>query len=235
MTNLLNEPHIALAPLVTFCDNMITKSDQFVANGLWREAMEMLFGSRVRIDLMAAFILHPEEATHARAIAGQIDAQYSAVWRELRKLERAGLLTSEMNGRTKSYRLNPDFPLLPELRAILLKTVAAGKLIRRGISSLGDLQVAFIYGSVASAEIDQASDIDLMLLGHVDLQKLTPLVAELERQLGREVNYLVFTPAEWRAKVEGRDPLALNVMEAPKVMLVGDEDALRGIAEAGKD
>jgi predicted nucleotidyltransferase len=197
--------------------------------------MEMLFGSRVRIDLMAAFILHPDEAVHARAIAARIGAQYSAVWRELRKLERAGLLTSEMNGRTKSYRLNLDFPLLPELRAILLKTVAAGELIRRELSSLGDLNVAFIYGSVASGEIDQASDIDLMLLGHVDLEKLAPLIAELERQLAREVNYLVFTPGEWRAKVEGRDPLALNVMEAPKVMLVGDEDALRGIAEAGKD
>lgn len=39
----------------------------------------------------------------------------------LRKLEKAGVLTSDLRGKTKLYRFNPLYPLLDELKALLKK------------------------------------------------------------------------------------------------------------------
>src|SRR2546428_560517 len=129
--------------------------------------LEALFSSRVRIQLLSIFILHPDSPLHALPLVKRIGAQYNAVWKELRNLERAGFLTSESSARLKSYRLNPRFPILPELRAIILKTVGLGDVLRQRLADFSSIQAAFVYGSFASGEVDASSDVDLMLVGEV--------------------------------------------------------------------
>lgn len=82
----------------------------------------------MRVQLLSHFLLHPETRDHIRALASQVDAQYSAVWKELNNLEEAGLLKSETLGGRKIFTLNSQYPILPELRNIILKTVGAGDL-----------------------------------------------------------------------------------------------------------
>jgi hypothetical protein len=94
---------------------------------------------------------------------------------------------------------------------------------------------AFIYGSVATGEEDSLSDLDLMLVGEVDLLALSEAIARLEDQLGREINYQVFAQAELAQRVTEGDPFINNVLAGPKVMLIGDEDALRQVAGAAPD
>ena len=188
--------------------------------------LERLFSSRVRIQLLSAFLLHPEEPHHIRALASKVDAHYSAVWRELKNLEKAGLLRSESVGGRKLYQLNPEFPILSELRRILLKTVGAGDLLRKVLSRFEGIEAAFIFGSFAEGEQDAESDLDLMILGEVDLAKLSPVVEELEGMLGREVNYVLFTKDEWESRLAEGYGFASNVRDGPKVMLIGEQDAL---------
>jgi len=69
-----------------------------------------------------------------------------------------------------------------------------------------------------------------MLVGDVDLARLSAAVSELDSSLAREVNHVLFTPEEWHSRLEGGDPFSVNVLEGPKVMLIGSEDALRGTA-----
>ena len=188
--------------------------------------LERFFSSRVRIRLLAAFLLQPGEPYHIRELASKVAAQYSAVWRELKSLEEAGLLQSESVGGRKLYRLNPEFPLLAELRGIFLKTVGAGDVIRKALGRLEGIQAAFIFGSFAEGEQDAESDLDLMILGEVDLAKLSPVVEELEGMLGREVNYVLFTKDEWESRLAEGDAFASDVRDGSKVMLIGKQDAL---------
>jgi predicted nucleotidyltransferase len=190
--------------------------------------LNALFASRVRVRLLTLFLLNPEARFYARALAQRIGAQYSAVWKELKRLEQAGVLLSESSPTSKSYYINPRLAILPELRSIILKTVGAGDILRRGLEgSSGQIQAAFVYGSFAAGDADPQSDLDVMLIGEVDLARLAPLIARLEKSLGRAVNYTVYSPAEWRAKQRQRDPFIENVLTSPKVILIGDEDALR--------
>jgi predicted nucleotidyltransferase len=189
--------------------------------------LEALFSSRVRVRLLTIFLLNPDTRFHARVLAKMVGAQYSGVWKELKNLEQAGLLFSESSAIFKAYFVNSRFSILPELRSIILKTAGAGDMIRRELEGIGQMEVAFVYGSFAAGDADRQSDIDLMLVGKIDLTRLAPIIARLEKDLGRAVNYTAFTPEEWREKQRKREPFVKNVLNGPKVMLIGDEDALR--------
>jgi predicted nucleotidyltransferase len=194
--------------------------------------LQALFSSRVRVKLLTHFFTHPDGRFYARELARRMDEHYNAVWQELGNLERLGLLICDQDANIKYYRLNPDFPLYPELKRIILKTTGLGQALRDALAHLGRVELAFVYGSVAASGEDTLSDVDLMLVGEVDLLELSTLISQLEDQLRREINYLVLTPAELSQRLADGEPFIQNVLVEPKVMLIGEEDALRRIAEA---
>jgi predicted nucleotidyltransferase len=178
------------------------------------------------VKLLTHFFSNPQERFYARRLARQVEAHYNAVWQELNNLERAGLLASERDANVKYYQLNPDFPIYEELKRIILKTSGLGQSLREALDDLGTVEWAFIYGSVAAGEEDALSDVDLMLVGEVELLALSAVIARLEDQVGREINYLVLTRAELAQRLADGDPFTNNVLDGPKMMLIGDEDAL---------
>jgi predicted nucleotidyltransferase len=197
--------------------------------------LEHLFSSRVRVKLLTHIFNHPEEQFYARALSRQTEEHYNAVWRELNNLEHIGLLTSEQNANVRYYRLNPDFPIYDELKRIILKTSGMGQALREALDRLGAVESAFIYGSVAADEEDFLSDVDVMLVGEVDLLALSEVIAGLEDKVGRAVNYMALTQAELAQRLLDGDPFIENVLAGPKVMLIGDEDVLRKAAGTAPD
>jgi predicted nucleotidyltransferase len=195
----------------------------------------LFFSSKVRVKLLTHFFSHPQERFYARRLARQVEAHYNAVWQELNNLERAGLLASERDANVKYYQLNPEFPIYEELKRIILKTSGLGQSLREALDDLGTVEWAFIYGSVAAGEEDSLSDVDLVLVGEVELLALSAVIARLEDQLGREINYLVLARAELAQRLADGDPFTNNVLDGPKMMLIGDEDALRQVAGAAPD
>lgn len=188
--------------------------------------LERIFSSRVRIQLLSHFLMNQETREHIRALASRIDAQYSAVWKELNNLENAGLLRSESIGGRKIFSLNPNASIIPELRSILLKTVAVGDYVRQSIGNIKGIKAAFIFGSYAKGEMDADSDLDLMLIGEIDVEKISPVIDKLESQLQRDVNYILFTENEWDSRLEREDPFVVNVQDEQKIMLIGSQDDL---------
>lgn len=173
--------------------------------------LERLFSSRVRIELIAQFILHPGSHYHTRGLEKVLHANYSANWKELRNQEQAGLLVSEEDAGRKLFRLNLEFPLIDELRAIFLKTAGAGDSIRRALQGLDEIDAAFIYGSYAQGQADAYSDLDLMIIGNVDLKRLASSLSKLEAKFGRPINLVTYTAEEWRSKLANKDPLVTDV------------------------
>jgi len=197
--------------------------------------LDALFSSRVRIELLTIFFMNPTARFYARELARMVDEHYNAVWQELGNLEKIGLLLSEKGARVKYYSLNQGFPIYPELKSIILKTAGLGDLLRQELQNLGSIETVFIYGSVAAGEDDAASDIDLMLVGEVDLLALAPVIASLEERLGRSINYVVYSPEEFKERKDQGDPFLEDVLKGPRVMLIGREDGLSGTGEERAD
>ena len=195
--------------------------------------LQNLFSSNVRVALLTHFFTHPDERFYARELARRLEEHYNAVWRELSNLEAIGLLASEEHAGVKYYRLNPKFPIYEELKRIIIKTTGLGQTLREALKRLGVVDWAFIYGSVAAGDEDLLSDIDLMLVGEVDLMALSEVIAGLEDQLGRAINYLVLSQAELVQRSAEGEPFTTNVLAGPKILLIGEENALRAVATAG--
>jgi len=197
--------------------------------------LEGLFSSKVRVQLLVLFLTNPGEEFYIRELARETGEHPYAVQRELRHLERLGFLTVRSSGRRKYYSLDIGFPLYPELKSIVLKTVGLGDLLREALQDLGSIEKAFIYGSVAAGKEDAASDIDLMLIGEIDLLALASVIAGLEERLGRSINYVVCSPEEFKERKGQGDPFLEEVLGGPIVMLIGREDGLSGIGAERAD
>jgi predicted nucleotidyltransferase len=185
-----------------------------------------LFSSRVRTKILTTLFLTPGNPRNAWELAHSLDENYSAVWKELNRLEESGILKSEPRGNAKSYRVDPACPIESELRSMILKTEGIGGVLREKFGALGNVKKAFIYGSFASGEADERSDIDLMVIGEINLEELADLIAEAEKELNRPINYVIYSEKEWGDKLANQDPFAENVDHSKKIMLIGGENAI---------
>lgn len=188
--------------------------------------LERLFTSRVRVQLLKIFLLRPENQYHIRALASEIDAQYSAVWKELKNLEEIGFLQSEKTAGRKIFRMNACFPIIKELRHIFLKIVGVGDLVRYSLIEMDGIEKAFIFGSFAEGDIDADSDLDLMIIGDIEVAHITPVVEEIEKILTRDVNYLLVTQEEWEMRLAEGDSFSSNIQNSPKIMLIGNQNGV---------
>jgi DNA-binding transcriptional ArsR family regulator len=82
--------------------------------------LQTLFGSSSSAGVLA--FLATYQRGYASEIARYINADLFAVQNQLSKFERAGLLTSRTEGRTRIYTFNPEHPLRPELIRLIEKS-----------------------------------------------------------------------------------------------------------------
>jgi len=188
--------------------------------------LEKLFSSRVRTKLLTKFLLSPGIGFNAWELAQSLDENYSAVWRELGNLERLGILQNAEAGNARVYNVNPHCSIIPELRSIFIKTEGVGEALRSQLTQNPEIKAAFIFGSYASGDADMNSDLDLMIIGNIELNQFALVIASLERDLQRPINYLIYSIEEWDNKLANGDAFALNVKNSPKIMLIGGEDGL---------
>jgi len=197
--------------------------------------LERLFTSRVRVRLLTLFLTHPTEAFYVRQIARLTGETYNNVRQELQNLAQIGLILSERRANATYYRADMDHFLFPELKRIILKTKAVGDRLREALSALGNVRVAFIYGSTARGTEIASSDMDLMVIGDVDLDALDNAIDSIEEEMGRAVNYTLFSVREWQERVSQGHSFVTDVLTHEKVFLIGDEDDLSALGTGGAD
>ncbi|MBN2621062.1 nucleotidyltransferase domain-containing protein [candidate division WOR-3 bacterium] len=185
-----------------------------------------IFKSKTRKELFRLYFTNPEQKYYLRELERILDIPVSMIRRELLNLEKAGMHISEKRGNQTYYYLNRHYPLFDELKSIVAKTIGIQGSIRKSLESFKDIEVAFIYGSYARNEDKAGSDIDVLIIGNVDDRKLNSEIHVLEEKLKREVNYTIYSSDEFKRKKRNRDPFILDVMDNPKIFLVGKQDDL---------
>ncbi len=176
--------------------------------------------SELRNRLLSYYFTNPKAIHYLRELAGLLEADPANLSRELARLERAGLFLGEHRGRQKYFRLSPAHPLYAELRSIVLKTVGAVEQLRKALAGIRGIQESYLYGSFARDQQDAASDIDVLIVGRPDASQLELAIRALERRLGREINYTLFGPEEFRSRLAGRDAFLEKVWQDKKICLV---------------
>ena len=191
--------------------------------------LSTLITSKTRVDLITWFVIHPGERFHYNQLLRILDVSPTSIQKELKKLEAVGVLQSQKEAHIRFYSVNKDFVLYPEIKSMILKTVGVGEELRKSLSEIGDIKSAFIHGSVAKNLEDARSDIDVMVIGNVSEDALHEAIIKAEERLGREVNYSIYSSADWKKQLKAKKAFVRNVAEDKKIFLIGTADDLRKI------
>jgi predicted nucleotidyltransferase len=176
--------------------------------------------SKTRQRLLTYYFINPRARHHLRDLAERLGVDPSNLSKELRRLERDGLVKSEVNGRQKYFQLNREYPLYTEIRGIVEKTIGAGPLLARSLKTVEGVQEAYLYGSFARNQQDTASDIDVLVIGAPKAEALARAIETLERRLGRDVNYTILTRKEFQSRRARKDAFLEEVWRNKRVPLV---------------
>jgi predicted nucleotidyltransferase len=167
--------------------------------------------SKARQRVLAYYFTNPTVRRHLRDLAERLSIDPSNLSKELGRLEREGLFRSEVSGRQKYFQLNREYPLFEEVRSIVAKTIGAIPLISQSLRKVDGIGEAYLYGSFAQNQQDAASDIDVLVIGNPRSDVLAEAIQKIERQLGREINYTVFSRKEFESRRNRKDAFLENV------------------------
>jgi predicted nucleotidyltransferase len=149
-----------------------------------------------------------------------------AVHRQLQRLEKAGLVNVSREGNQKYYTARTDAPVFPELRGLIVKTVGIIEPLRAALTPVAhEIDLAFVFGSVAKGSEHAGSDIDLLVVtDKLAYSDVYSALAAAELRLGRTINPTVFTPAEWKMKRTHHDSFTARITAQPRLFVIGSDD-----------
>ena len=188
---------------------------------------DLLFPNQYRRKVLGLLLMRPDQQIHLRELARVIGAAPGTLKKELDALCGVGLLRAERVGNQVRFCANTAHPVFPELQALIRKTIGLADALRLSLAPLaGRIDAAFIFGSMASGTESAGSDIDLMVVGDAGFAEVVDATYEAQAALGREINPKVMSASEWQAKKAERNAFLQDVLNKPRIMLIGDADAL---------
>ncbi|MEM5881547.1 MAG: nucleotidyltransferase domain-containing protein [Candidatus Aenigmatarchaeota archaeon] len=192
--------------------------------------LERLMRSRTRVKLLKLFFLNRGREFYLREIARLTRDNLNSVRRELNNLVKIKIIEERKRGNQKLYKVNKNSPIYEELRKLVLKSVGIGDTLRENLSKF-NVVYALIYGSFAAGEEVEESDIDLLIVGDLNEEKLIEVIRQLEYELAREVHYIFWSTKEFKKRVKEKNHLLLDIVEKPIIMIIGDENEFRRIVK----
>lgn len=184
-----------------------------------KEILEQLFDSPVKVKLLKLFLRNPEESFRLKEVNKRIKGDVNVCRRQMKKLENINLLNSRVKDKHKVYFVNSDFDFYNELRTLVLKSNPASqeKILSR-LKALGRIKLAILAGIFLNAE---NSRVDLLVVGdNIKQRKLSSFLRDLEAEVGREIDYVVFSSRDFNYRYDMFDRFIRDVLEKPHEKLI---------------
>ncbi|MFK5947355.1 MAG: hypothetical protein QM500_01130 [Methylococcales bacterium] len=163
----------------------------------------------------------PDQSFYLNELVRLAGVGKGAVSRELLKLVNAGLLTVTKQGNQSHYQANAENPIYAELKQIVQKSFGVVDVIKASLLPLlKQLDMAFIYGSMAKESARANSDIDLMLVGEdLSYGEVMALLDGAEQQLSRTINPTLLSLAEFDKRVNDGQSFLTRMLAQPKLWI----------------
>jgi len=187
---------------------------------------ELLFKD-YRRRVLGLLLLRPEKAYHVREIARLTGTVPGTLHKELSKLAEVGVLYRQSVGNQVTYRANRDCIIYEELAGILRKTSGVADVLAEALSPLSEqIELALIFGSVASGKAVEGSDIDLLIIGELEFGVTVKALYPAQEALGRDINPKIYSRDEWRKARQEQSSFIRELIEKPVIYVIGGKDDL---------
>ena len=191
--------------------------------------LNLLF-RRSQILILKLFFLDSAKEFHQNDIARKIGLSSPAVSNELTNLVKIGLVSKRHQDNMLFYKINKNSIIFDEMKRIFLKyetfsEILSEKLVKEKI------KYSLIYGSFAKGTEKEASDIDLLIVGDVLEDHILRIISNIERNINREINFILWTEKELKEKIKKNIPLIREIFDTSVIMLVGEEDEFKRLVK----
>lgn len=187
---------------------------------------DLLFPNQYRRKVLALMMMHPDQRVHLRELARRTQSAPGTLKAELDALCRVGLLLSERVGNQVQFRVNQLHPVFRELQGLVRKTIGLSDILIQALKPLEDhIDLALVFGSMASETAHAGSDVDLLVVGTVSFAQVVEATYAAQSQLGREINPKVMTTIEWNTQRAQGNPFIQDLLSKPTLPLIGALDA----------
>lgn len=179
--------------------------------------------SEARVKILKLLLLNPKRSFHIRAIVRNVDAEINAVRRELENLFEVSLVTRRQSSNRIFYQINTEHPFYTELLSLVAKEDGIGAAIMKKAKQIGDISYAMLSLEFLRGRKSSALDVDLFIVGSVNLDLLNFIIKEEEEKMGRELNYSVMSMEEFLSRKRTNDSFIYRILTQSRTMLVGDD------------
>ncbi len=188
---------------------------------------ELLFPNQYRRKVLALLLANPDKSLHLRELARLTATSPGTLKKELDALTEVGLLQMQKVGNLSQFSANTQHPVYPELLALIRKTIGVHDVLAAALGPLGSqVEVAFVFGSVANASETSHSDVDVLVIGGATFGQVINALYDAQTTLGREINPKVMTRQEWQEKRKQGNIFVTELLNKPKLFVVGTANDL---------
>ena len=145
-----------------------------------------LITSKTRLKLLLRFFLNQNLSGYLQGLSKELDENTNSIRVELNRLEEAGLLRSELQGRRKLYQVNLAHPLTSDITSIVRKVSGIDALVDKVVDNLPGLFQVWVCGDLARGV--ESDTIDALLIGEqLDPTYIGGLSNKVEKLTGKKV------------------------------------------------
>lgn len=201
------------------------------------DILAKLFGGAARVKIMRLFLLNPEQGFESATIAERSRIGGDSARRAIAQLATMSLIKKRsfvketVDGRTDKVKkkrvqgwfLNPDFPYIEEMKALLVEGdfFKHDELVKR-FRPAGKIQLLVVSG-VFIRQGD--SRLDVLVVGdNINKKYIQKAISVLESELGKELSYAVFDSNDFKYRVSMYDKLLRDMFEFPHETLMASKE-----------
>ena len=186
-----------------------TRNVQPPSSGLPRRtsapAIDRLLRHRRVIDVL---ISRPARRFTIRELSQEAKTAYSTTWRLVRDLDSLGVVISERFGTSRVLNLNPQSPIVTELKRLSSLELAPHRLAARDfaqqLTGVPEVRQAILFGSVAKRSEAATSDVDIaIVIERKDdsvLDRIDGIAEDVQDRTRMRIVPLFVSPSERKAE-----------------------------------
>jgi predicted nucleotidyltransferase len=184
-------------------------------------SIQALISSKIRIEILRILTLNAESALHINELIRQTGFSPRGVERELKNLLSVGILRKEISGNQHHYQLDSACPIYPEIKGLVLKTVGLYDVLKRAFAPAKDhIELVFVFGSFATGDYGNKSDVDLFVVSDLPGVELAKLTGPVQNEIGRAVNVSHFSTEEFRRRKQEKDHFVTRALGDPRMTII---------------
>jgi len=190
--------------------------------------LEAIFGSETRVKILNLLLLSPEKKYSLALLAKDLKLPLAALRRELKNLEKIGLIKAELvvlenvkkNNNQPYFSADTTAFLYEELRVLFIRAqILFSEKFVKDLKKICHPKFLALTGSLINYPQAQT---DILLVGSIKRAPFLKLIAILEHDLGREVNFTIFSEKEFNYRRNVMDIFLYNIIEGKALILIND-------------